>query len=269
MSEIKMQIQDQVVSVPGGKVFARSWIVNSNIAPIFLLHDSLGCVELWRGFPELLARKLKRNVIAYDRLGFGKSSARQEIPSVNFIEEQASIFFLAICEQLQIKNFALLGYSVGGAMAFSIAAKNTKSCEFVISESTQAFVEERTLQGINSAKLAFLDPKHFNKLKKYHGQKADWVLRAWTEIWTSQAFASWNLKTVLETVDCEVLTIHGDNDEYGSIEFPTLISKNVRGPSEIHILENCGHMPHKEYESTVLELVDDFVNRCDPKKIKL
>ena len=38
-------------------LFARSWepAADRGRVPILLLHDSLGCVELWRGFPETLA----------------------------------------------------------------------------------------------------------------------------------------------------------------------------------------------------------------------
>ena len=44
--------RDSWVEVPGGKVFARRWDVGAtDRAPIVLMHDSLGCVELWRDFP--------------------------------------------------------------------------------------------------------------------------------------------------------------------------------------------------------------------------
>ena len=57
--------------------------------PLILLHDSLGCVELWRDFPGLLAQRLQRPVLAYDRLGFGKSAPRAAIPGPEFIDEEA------------------------------------------------------------------------------------------------------------------------------------------------------------------------------------
>ena len=36
---------------------------------LIFLHDSLGCVELWRDFPEQLQQKTGLNVLVYDRQG--------------------------------------------------------------------------------------------------------------------------------------------------------------------------------------------------------
>jgi hypothetical protein len=38
---------------------------------LVFLHDSLGCITLWRDFPELLAEKTVCNAIIYDRQGYG------------------------------------------------------------------------------------------------------------------------------------------------------------------------------------------------------
>ncbi len=38
------------------------------------LHDSLGCIELWRDFPEHLAIAAGYNAFVYDRRGYGGSS---------------------------------------------------------------------------------------------------------------------------------------------------------------------------------------------------
>ena len=48
-------------------------MVESPKPPIVLFHESLGCIELWRDFPRKLSQITGREVIAYDRLGFGQS----------------------------------------------------------------------------------------------------------------------------------------------------------------------------------------------------
>ena len=68
---------DRLIALADGQVFVRHWpVAGSTLAPIVLLHDSLGCVALWRDFPAQLAAASGRDVIAYDRLGYGQSSPR-------------------------------------------------------------------------------------------------------------------------------------------------------------------------------------------------
>jgi len=52
-------------------------------------------------------------------------------------------------------------------------------------------------------------------------------LDAWIKVWLSGEFANWSLKENLPKMHCPSLVIHGDNDEYGSIQFPELILKLV------------------------------------------
>lgn len=245
--------------VPGGTVFTRRWNPGPK-APIVLLHDSLGCVELWRDFPAALAKASDRPVIAYDRLGFGRSSARTALPAPGFIREEAETIFPAVCDALGVKEALLFGHSVGGGMALTIAALRPDRCRAVVSESAQAFVEPRTLEAIRAAKKHFAAPENFVKLGRLHGAKAAWVLAAWTEVWLSPAFASWRLEGLAE-VRCPVLAIHGGLDEFGSLEFPRRIAGTVKGPAELQILAGCGHVPHRERRAEVLRLASSFYAR--------
>jgi pimeloyl-ACP methyl ester carboxylesterase len=252
---------DLVVEVPGGEVFARRWnpAAAASDVPLVLLHDSLGCVGLWRDLPEALARRLDRPVIAYDRLGYGRSSPLGAMPPADFIREEAEEHFPAVRSKLGIREFALFGHSVGGAMALLIASRFADSCVAVVSESAQAFVEERTLSGIRAAREQFRQPGQLDRIRRWHGAKAEWVLGAWTGVWLSPQFAAWSLEPDLPRVRCPVLAIHGDRDEYGSARFPELIGRRVGGPSEMHILEGCGHVPHRERPDVVVELVAGFL----------
>ena len=255
-------VSEALIEVPGGSVFVRRWSLgHGSDAPIVLLHDSLGSVDQWRDFPAALAAAARRDVIAYDRLGFGRSTPRQERPSVDFISEEARTSFPAMKHALGITRLALLGHSVGGAMALVIAASHGESCEAVITEAAQAFVEPRTLAGIRSARAQFGDPEHFEKIARWHGDKARWVLDAWTEVWLSAEFSSWQLDPYLDRVTCPVLAIHGELDEYGSAEFPRRITSKVKGPAELVILKQCGHVPHRERREEVLRLTSSFLEQ--------
>ncbi|MDX1800478.1 MAG: alpha/beta hydrolase [Marinobacter sp.] len=249
------------VKLPGGRVYVNRWTpdADSGKPPIILLHESLGCVGLWRAFPAELAEATGRSVIAYDRLGFGRSDARNSMPSRQFIEEEATRYFPALKEQLSLSRYALLGHSVGGGMAIHIAARDP-DCQAVVTLSAQAFVEDRTLTGIRDAEQMFAQPGQMARLEKWHGEKASWVLRAWTDVWLSDAFRDWSLLPEIGRVRCPVLAIHGDRDEYGSAAFPDFIARHAAGPADRLLLEDCGHMPHKEQPAAVIYAIRDFLD---------
>jgi len=260
----RTKVEEFKVEVDGSNVYVKKWVPQtcSTDSPLILLHDSLGSVDLWKDFPLVLAENLSRCVIAYDRLGFGKSELRDELPSVGFIEEEAIKYFPAIKEFLSIKHYFLLGHSVGGGMAVNIASRDP-DCEAVITVSAQAFVEDITIKGIEHAKNIFSQPEQIARLQRWHGSKAKWVLHAWTDIWLSAEFSSWSLHPAIGNMRCPVLAIHGENDEYGSCAFPEFISKNSAGYSRMLLLKNCGHMPHKEKSREVICAVEEFLDEMN------
>lgn len=257
-----VKFSDSTVAVSGGTLSVRCWNSDGNtLAPIVLLHDSLGSIELWRDFPVALALATQRPVIAYDRLGFGRSSTRQSPPGSNFIREEAEIYFPQLMQALGISRYLLLGHSVGGVMALTTAARHPGQCQLVVTISAQSFIEDRTLSGIRDAKKFFAQKDQFDKLAKWHGDKARWVLDAWTETWLSPDFRAWSLDEDLAGVRCPVLAIHGDNDEYGSVEFPRHITSKVSGTAQNEILVDCGHVPHRQKPDEVLALVTAFIEK--------
>jgi len=249
------------ITTADGRLFAKSWhpAAAAETAPIVLLHDSLGSVELWRDFPERLAQVTGRTVVAYDRLGFGRSDPYPGTLPLDFIEREAHGAFAAVREQLDLACFVAFGHSVGGGMAAHCAAAYPDQCRALITESAQAFVEDRTLAGIRAARQAFAEPDQFERLRKYHGDKAAWVLNAWIDTWLSDAFRAWSLDDVLPQVRCPLLAIHGDRDEYGSTHHPERLVRGASGPSRLALLPGCGHVPHREAQPQVLDAVAAFL----------
>jgi pimeloyl-ACP methyl ester carboxylesterase len=178
--------EDRYLPTEHGEVFSRRWRTDhSRKTPIVLMHDSLGCVELWRDFPERLAAATERDVIAYDRLGFGRSAPHPGGWSNSFIRDEAERFFPPVWHALDIEHFIALGHSVGGIMAASLAAHHPRNCRALITIAALVFVEDRTLQGIRQTQAAFAEPDQLERLRKYHGDKAEWILWAWIDTWLS------------------------------------------------------------------------------------
>ncbi|NUT77566.1 alpha/beta hydrolase [Pseudomonas sp. C1C7] len=252
------------IDTPHGRLFASRWFAQEGVGngakpPIVLFHDSLGCVALWRDFPEQLCRATGHEVIAYDRLGFGQSDAYPGTLPLHFIRDEAAGFFGHLKAALGIEDFIAFGHSVGGAMAAVCASLYGQHCSALITVSAQAFVEDRTLEGIRVAKEQFAQPGQMGRLEKYHGAKAPWVLAAWTETWLSPAFSDWTIENTVETINCPSLAIHGQYDEYGSDLHPKRIARLSTGTGEYLIVDDCHHVPHREAPDRVLAAVSEFL----------
>jgi pimeloyl-ACP methyl ester carboxylesterase len=224
-----------------------------------MLHDSLGCVDLWRELPEQLCVQTGRAVYAYDRLGFGKSSIRKKLPSSTFIEEESKIILPQLLDHFFISDCILFGHSVGGGMALVGASQLKNRCKAVITESAQAYLSQQTTLGILAAEKQFQKKSAFEKLKKYHGTKAQWILDAWIKLWLSPQMKKWSLLDYLPKIMCPVLILHGDRDEFGTEEFPQFIKKHLSTQVEMEIISDCGHIPHREHPEFFLKKVSDFL----------
>jgi pimeloyl-ACP methyl ester carboxylesterase len=246
------------IESPGGRLFAKSWTPDDpgSDAPLILFHDSLGCIALWRQFPQLLAETVNRRVIAYDRLGFGRSDRRTDVLSKDFVETEAQQYVPLLCESLSIDEFIAYGHSVGGGMAVWAGVRLPRQCRGVITIAAQAFVEEHTLAGIRAAEKEFESRDNLARLARYHWEKAEWVLHAWIDTWQRPEFADWSLDAALQAIHCPQLVVHGEYDEFGSVAHPRRIA-GTQG--ECRILPGVGHTPHKECPTLLVEVIEGWL----------
>ncbi|MEG0148053.1 MAG: alpha/beta hydrolase [Comamonas sp.] len=249
------------IATPDGQLFVKRWpgVDGPVKAPLVLMHDSLGSVALWREFPEQLAAATGRDVIAYDRLGFGQSDAHPRKLTPDFVAQEVAAGFAPVHQALGLRNFVMLGHSVGGGMAAMVAAAYPVQCKALITESAQTFVEDRTLEGIRAARDNFAKPGQLDRLSRYHGDKAAWVLSAWVDTWLTEAFSHYRLDATLRRVHCPVLAIHGELDEFGSLVHPENICEWSQGPAQAEIVAGGGHVPHRELPERIVGRIATFL----------
>lgn len=251
---------DTPITTPHGKLFSRRWQPSTpQEKTILLFHDSLGCIDLWRDFPAQLALATNLPVVAYDRLGFGRSDPFPAKLPFTFIRDEALHFVPHIIAQLHLTNLILFGHSTGGSMAAATAAHHPSISTALITMSSQSYVEEFTLDGVRTGEREFAKPDLFARLVKYHGAKARWVLDSWTQTWLSPEYANWTLDEDLRKITCPTLAIHGDQDEYGSNEHAHRIARLTSSPSRALILPGFGHFPHREDPTRILDEISRFL----------
>lgn len=254
-------LQNKIINISGQKLYVEHDNSLKNRPTLVFLHDSLGCIQLWRDFPQKLAIATQCNLLMYDRLGYGKSSPMSTSKrSNNYMELEADILNELLID-LNINNPILFGHSDGGTIALLTASKYPTKIKATIAEAAHIFVEDVTLAGIYQAMDAYKNTNLAERLTKYHGEKVDMLFKAWTETWTSSEYKDWNIEHLLPTITSPLLFIQGEQDEYGTLEQVEKTIALVNGKAEKLIIPSIGHTPHKETPDLILEKVSTYINQ--------
>jgi len=228
---------------------------------IIFLHDSLGCIKLWRDFPEKLGKLTECNVFIYDRYGYGGSAAflKQERDNL-YMEEEADLL-VELVEEYKLHKPILFGHSDGGSIALIASGKYPGKFKAAITEGAHVFVEEETLKGINASIVLYGTTDLKSKLEKYHGTKTEAMFWAWAKTWNTPEFKNWNIEKFLSAIRCPLLVIQGDEDEYGTEKQVDSIIGQVSGKAVKLFLPGIKHTPHKECPVLILEKSSEFINK--------
>ena len=92
------------------------------------LHEGLGCIEMWRDFPQKLCDATRCGGIVYDRTGYGGSSPWPADPGVRYMEIEADEVLPRLLDRLAIEDCVLVGHSDGGTIALNYAAPIPSRC---------------------------------------------------------------------------------------------------------------------------------------------
>lgn len=234
--------------------------IHSEKPTLIFLHDSLGCIELWRDFPKKLATLAQCNYLIYDRQGYGKSCKfSTEKRGLDYLEREADIL-QSLIEKHQIEQAILFGHSDGGSIALLTAARHPKNIMGLITEGAHVLVEEVTLKGIRAAMHQYQTTDLKSRLEKYHGQNTEAMFQAWTQTWTAPEFKAWNIEYCLPQIQCPVLIVQGEDDEFGTLDQVNRITTQISGAESL-ILPKTQHNPHKESPEEVLKCTADFIQK--------
>jgi len=230
---------------------------------IIFLHDSLGCIKLWRDFPEKLGELTKCNILVYDRQGYGESCPFSYSKRNNYYMEQEADLLNELLDFWQIDKAILFGHSDGGSIALITAGKYPDKIQGIITEGAHIFVEDVTIKGIEEAIKLYKTTDLKIKLEKYHRNKTNEMFWAWASTWTTNEFKNWNIEGFLPKIECRSLIIQGEEDEYGTLKQVENIIIHTNGQSTQLVIPNVKHTPHKEAPELILQKTTEFIKEIN------
>ena len=229
-----------------------------NIVIIFL-HEALGSIPQWKSFPQDLCNSLGLSGIIYERQGHGSSSGLNGIRDERYLHNYALHelpTLLDIILPLE-KKVLLVGHSDGATIALLYAAKYPQRIIGIVSIAAHVIVEKETLAGIQPAIEAF-ESKKLEGLRRFHGDKTNELFYSWANTWNLPEFKSWNICKDIHGVTAPTLIIQGKKDQYGTDEQVKLIASSISGESKSILLDQCGHIPHLEKGTEVLNEIKSW-----------
>ena len=225
---------------------------------LVFLHEGLGCIEMWRDFPQLLCDATGCPGVVYDRTGYGRSSPWPTDPGVRYMELEADIVLPKFLSALNIEDCVLVGHSDGGTIALNYASADPEPLRAVVTLAAHAVNEPVCVQAISRAREAYASTDLRQRLARYHDD-VDRSFRLWADAWVAPGFEPMDASGRLPGVMVPVQAIQGEDDEYGSELQLGIIAGKVGGYCETRLLPDCGHSPHLQQTRQVVAEITRFV----------
>jgi len=226
---------------------------------IVFLHEGLGCLAMWRDFPDRLAAATGCGALVYSRMGYGASDPVPGPRSVRFMHQEALEVLAAVIDRFQLQQVVLFGHSDGASIAVVYAGARPGAVRALVLEAPHVFVEPVCVESIARIAQAYGTTRLREKLGRYHGDNSDSMFQTWTDVWLRPEFRTWNIEEYLPSIESPVLVVQGENDEYGTIRQVEAVVTQVSGLTRSLVLARCGHSPHSDQPDAVLEAAGRFV----------
>lgn len=227
--------------------------------PLVFLHEGLGCIAMWRDFPQRVADATGCAVVVYSRYGHGKSAPLAQARRGDYLHDEALNALPEFLARLELERPLLFGHSDGASIAL-IHASAGHPVSGLIVEAPHVMVEDITLAGIAATVSAYANTDLPSRLGRHH-RNADALFRGWSETWLDPAFRNWNIESGLRNIAAPILAIQGEGDEYATM---AQIERIAAAAADVELLKlaDCGHSPHRDQAETVIDAVRRFVARC-------
>lgn len=246
------------------------WIAPTveNMPTLVFVHEGLGCVAIWRDFPERVARATGCGALVYSRAGYGKSSPVSVPRPLSYLHDEGLDVLPRLLDKLGLDRVILVGHSDGASISLIHAGgAHGDRLLGVIVEAPHVFNEEVCIASIRAAAEAFSNKDLRAKLQRLHGDNVDCAFLGWSRAWLAPEFEHWNIEHYLPEIPVPVLVIQGRQDEYGTASQYEAIAKQAGAGAEVVVLDDCRHAPHRDRLDATLEAMADFVRSLAPEAV--
>ncbi|MEM7056198.1 MAG: alpha/beta hydrolase [Pseudomonadota bacterium] len=250
------------LTIGGVQLEARCWGPPPTDAPtLVLLHEGLGCVELWRDFPDRLAETTGFGVFSFSRQGYGRSDPCNLPRPIDYMECEADTVLRPVLDTAKIEKAVLIGHSDGASIAALYAGRSgdARVCGVGLI-APHFYVEDISIEAIRAARVAYETGDLKERLARYH-VNVEAAFQGWNGAWLNPEFRDWDITGCLNAIKTPVLAIQGREDPYGTVAQVEVIADQMTAPATVHLLDQCGHAPHLEQADEALHLILEFIAR--------
>ncbi|MCB1343453.1 MAG: alpha/beta hydrolase [Pseudooceanicola sp.] len=230
---------------------------------IVMLHEGLGCLALWRDFPERVAQATGLGVFVFSRAGYGQSDPVDLPRPLDFMTREAVQVLPKVLDAIGARKVILFGHSDGATIA-AIHAGSVEDFRVrgLIVMAPHFFTEPMGLAAIAEAKAAYEGGGLRDKLAKYH-RDPEVAFRGWNGVWLDPGFEAWNVADVIDYIRLPILAIQGRDDQYGTLAQVHEIEARSYAPVDLVVIDGCRHAPHLEAPERVLAEVTEYCARLE------
>jgi pimeloyl-ACP methyl ester carboxylesterase len=237
-------------------------------APLLFLHGG-GGAPIWLPFMERLSQRF--DVIVPEHPGYGGSDTPEWLDNVGDL----AYFYLDVIEAMGLAEIHLVGTSLGGWIAAEIAVRScAKLATLTLSSAVGIHVK-----GVPKGDLFMWSREQLIR-NLYHDPKlaeailaqpaSDEMLMAYAKNQLASAKLGWHprlynphLRKWLHRISVPTLLVWGDDDKLVPLPHGPAYAALIPG-ARLHVIEQCGHVPHVERAEEFVKTVADFIGGVAP-----
>ena len=258
------------------------YVVAGQGRPVVLIHGLGASVAVWRDNLAALAERL--TVYAVDLPGHGDSDK----PDISCDAESMIEFVRAFADHLGIETPALIGHSLGGALALLTALAHPELVSRLVLVSSGSLGRQVTpflrlaalrwigewLTGGRFDTTGLMLRQSFHDESLITPELMDELRRTGSMPGAKEAalkavrnfISPWGVRRKyvrtgeLDTLDMPLMIVWGEKDRVLPVKHGRQAAKSSAA-AELHVLSDCGHMPHMERAAEFNALALEFLSR--------